>query len=109
MENDKNQEQEKIVNRQPHQQLLIDIITARQDIDGTFIIDTGKDNPYIPLNWYLGFITNCKGSWQSLGMAFNPSPGRNCMETSIYYIVPKESGFNEQIGDLIKNLKEQIK
>ena len=92
------------------QQLLVDIITAKQDVNGLYIIPVDDGSRLaMPLNWYIGIIANCRGTWQSLGMAYNPAPGINCMEIVIYYVVPQDSGFQQQISDLVNRIKRQQK
>lgn len=85
-------------------EFLIDVITAKLDSNDIYVVPM-SDGIAIPLNWFLGLISNCRGTWQSLGMAYNPGPGSNCMELAIYYVVPKDCHFQEMVTEMIDRIK----
>lgn len=99
-------EKEQDANTPKPKQFLIDVITAKQDSSDIYVVPMGKGRS-VPLNWFIGIITNCRGTWQPMGMAYNPSPGAGCMELVIYYVVPKESPFQERIEAMLKKLQGQ--
>lgn len=77
------------------------IISAKQESDGTFMILLQSDLSQIPiafpLTWLIGLIVKNRGSYQSLGMAYNPNTGAQCMEIAIHYSVPVDSQFFSEI------------
>lgn len=86
------------------------IITAKQDNNGEFIVllhSSVKKLVAIPLIWYIALLTENRGVYQSLGMAYNPNPGAMCMEIVLHYSVPADSLFMEQIEIMIEKTLEQ--
>ena len=89
-----------------------DIITAKQDAStNIFYIEipyTTKDGlrdvVNLSLNAFLSIVTQYKGTWQSLGMAYNPLAGINCMQISIHYVVPQGGGYHEHLWQLLSEI-----
>lgn len=89
-----------------------DIIIANQDASSSIfyirVHYTTKDGENhivnLALNAFLSTITQHKGTWQSLGMAFNPLAGLNCMQLSISYVVPKDSGYQDYLSKLVADI-----
>lgn len=98
-------------NESEKQEFLIDVITAFQDVNNVFLVKIVYDNvgKWIPLSIFFGLIVSNKGSWQSLGSAFNPSPGINTIETIIYYIVPGNSNFVKELKDVVFEFNQSEK
>ena len=89
------------------------IINAKQDSNGIFLTSflVENENVYIPLAWIIALIIQCKGTWESLGMAFNQVVGQNSLEIAIFYMVAKsgENQFEKQLLDMINQCREAQK
>ena len=98
----KKQEPEK----QKPAQFLSRVVTAYQDMSDRNYKIAVSEGVLMPLENYLGIITACRGTWQSLGISYNPSPyGMQTMEMAIYFMVPAKSGWGDLIEAYIQEKK----
>ena len=87
-----------------HAQFLSRVITAYQDTDRNYKVGVA-DGVTMPLEAYLSAVTSCRGTWKSLGIAYNPSEtGPQCMEMAIYFMVPAESPWNNIIAGYVQKM-----
>lgn len=89
-------------------QFISDVIVARRDPTGYFYIVVPHEQKVgVPLAWFLAAITNNRGHYVPLGMAYDHSPGTQCLQIAIHYTVPADSDFKKQINDLVEHILKQ--